>query len=60
MQRAFEVDFTGGEISNITIDKSDAGSEEIKLVKFEMQIESLAFKHIAIEKERDELNKMLM
>jgi hypothetical protein len=56
----FEVDFSGGEITNVSIDKSDAGSEEIKQVKFEMQIESLAFKHIAIEKERDELNKMLM
>jgi hypothetical protein len=56
----FEVDFTGGEITNVTIDKSDAGSEEIKQVKFEMQIESLKFSHIAIDKERDELNKMLM
>jgi hypothetical protein len=56
----FEVEFSGGEISNVAVDKSDAGSEEIKQVKFEMQLQSLAFKHIEIEKERDELNKMLM
>jgi len=55
----FSVEFTGGQIASITVDKSDAGSEDIKQVKFEMAIETLSFSHVAIETENEELLAML-
>jgi hypothetical protein len=39
----FEVTFSGGEIFNVSHEKSDAGSEEIKQVKVELSIEGMTF-----------------
>ena len=41
----FTVQFQGAEIFNITHDKSDASSEEIKQVKVEICVESMTFKY---------------
>jgi hypothetical protein len=40
------IEFDGGEFIGMSIDKSDAGSEDIKQVKFEMSIEALTFKSV--------------
>lgn len=55
----FEIAFTGGEIANISVDKSDATSEDIKQVKFEMQIQGISFNHVDIETENAKLLAML-
>jgi len=39
----FHLHFFGGRLLNATVDKSDAGSEEFKQVKFEMAIEKMDF-----------------
>jgi phage tail-like protein len=52
----FHIDFTGGEIASVTIDKSDAGSEDIKQVKFEMAIQSLKFSHVDIDTKTEQFN----
>jgi phage tail-like protein len=52
----FHIDFTGGEIASASIDKSDAGSEDIKQVKFEMAIQSLKFSHVDIDTQAEEFN----
>jgi len=41
----FTLQYAGAEIFNVTHDKSDASSEEIKLVKVEMCVESIEFKY---------------
>jgi hypothetical protein len=40
-----DITFEGAEFSNVSIDKSDASSEEIKQVKFELSIQSMKFKY---------------
>jgi hypothetical protein len=47
----FTVAFTGAEIFNITHDKSDAGSEELKQVKIELCVESMTFTYLLMELE---------
>ena len=41
----FTVDFEGADIISVTPDKSDASSEEIKLVKVELYTEKMTFKY---------------
>jgi phage tail-like protein len=41
----FSIEFFGADIVSVTPDKSDAGSEELKLVKVEMFCESMQFKY---------------
>ena len=41
----FSVDFAGADITNIQPEKSDSGSEEIKLVKVDIYTESMKFNY---------------
>ncbi len=41
----FTLSFAGADIANVTFDKSDAGSEEIKQVKIDLYTESMKFKY---------------
>jgi phage tail-like protein len=45
MQPIFSLEFFGADIVSVTPDKSDATSEELKLVKVEMFTESMTFKY---------------
>lgn len=47
----FTVTFAGSEIFNITHDKSDAGSEDLKQVKIELCVESMSFTYLPLELE---------
>jgi len=42
----FTVRFAGGEIFNVTHDKSDASSEEIKQIKVEVCVETMTFEYV--------------
>ncbi|HEY1554936.1 MAG TPA: phage tail protein [Kofleriaceae bacterium] len=46
LKDVFEVSFLGCDIFSITPDRSDSTTEEIKLVKIELYVESMAFKWI--------------
>jgi phage tail-like protein len=43
LQKIFTVEFFGGDIISVTPDRSDATSEELKLVKIELHTESMTF-----------------
>jgi hypothetical protein len=49
--KLFTVDFAGGLIFNITHDKADAASEDIKQVKIEMSTETMSFTYLPYELE---------
>jgi hypothetical protein len=40
---SFRVEFFNADITNVQVDKSDSTSEEIKMVKFELYVESMKF-----------------
>ena len=45
----FTLTFSGADISAVTPDKNDAGSEEIKQVKIDLYTEKMAFEYLAME-----------
>lgn len=44
----FRIQFYGCDLSNVAAEKSDATSEEIKLVKIEMYVERMTFHHLNV------------
>jgi phage tail-like protein len=48
-QLVFTVEFVGSEIFNITHDKADAGSEEMKQVKIELCVEGMTFTYAQVD-----------
>ena len=49
--KLFTVQFGGGIITNLTHDKSDASSEDVKKVKIEMQTETMSFSYLKFDLE---------
>jgi len=45
-KKIFTVEFLGASLFNITVDKGDAGSEDIKQAKVEVSIETMKFKYV--------------